>query len=298
MTMETFARARYGTMSVADLAVAFEQIVGEPPEKKNKLWMLKRMEQAHASRVAVERAVARARGGGDAHDSAETAATLETQVESAPVAAESSSPPAPPAAEVVAIEVAARAEAPVPEPAVGANASPPVATEAEASEVTAPTPATVEATTPGAGPEGVPSTTEAKARRRYVPVRFKNMSMEELHVLYLQTVGKPTKSVDIPYLAWKINLTERKGASTSSEPRRARRTSAGRGEAKAVTLREYPDTLAAVEGVCARHNFRNRLDFFRRAAQHFLQHLGERDAAAFFAEMAPSDAPTSAPSPS
>jgi hypothetical protein len=50
-------------MSVNDLAAAFEALVGEPPEKRNKLWMLKRMEQAAAARGAVDRAAARASGG-------------------------------------------------------------------------------------------------------------------------------------------------------------------------------------------------------------------------------------------
>ena len=116
--------------------------------------------------------------------------------------------------------------------------------------------------------------------------------------MYLQTVGKATKSVDVPYIAWKIGLTERKGAPASTTPRRTRRVGEGRGEAKAVTLREYPDTLAAVEGVCGRHGFRNRLDFFRRAAHHFLEHLGEGTAAAFFAETAPSEPAASTSSPS
>jgi len=299
MTMETFDRARYGTMSVADLAVAFEQTVGEPPEKKNKLWMLKRMEQAHASRVAVERAVARARGGGDAGDSPQPAAAPGTEAEPAPVA-ESSGPAAPPAAEVQVTEGASPPEPPPPAPAETVS---PLAADAPApaNEVVAPAPATVTGAAEAApeqhvGAAGASSHAGETVRRKYIPARFKGKSVEELQGMYLHAVGKPTKSVDVPYIAWKIGLTERKGATPSTTPRRARRVGAGRGEAKAVTLREYPDTLAAVEGVCARHQFRNRLDFFRRAAQHFLEHLGERAAAAYFAEIAPSDAPSASPS--
>ena len=50
-------------MNVTDLAAQFERIVGEPPEKRNKLWMLKRMEQAFAAREAASRAVEGATNG-------------------------------------------------------------------------------------------------------------------------------------------------------------------------------------------------------------------------------------------
>ncbi len=55
-----------------------------------------------------------------------------------------------------------------------------------------------------------------------------------------------------------------------------------RGEARAITLREYPDTLAALGEVCARYGFRTRLEFFRHAARHYLTHLGETGVAAHF----------------
>jgi hypothetical protein len=299
MTMENFDRARYGAMSVADLAVAFEQLVGEPPEKKNKLWMLKRMEQSHSNRRAVERAAARARAGRNAGDSTETSAEPEADAEPAP-AAESSTAATPPAAD---IEVTEMAPPPEPPPPTAPETVSPLVAEAPApaNEIIAPTPTTATDDAEAipeehVGATGGPSHAGETVRRKYVPARFKGKSIEELQGMYLQAVGRPTKSVDVPYIAWKIGLTERKGAAPSTTPRRARRVGAGRGEAKAVTLREYPDTLAAVEGVCTRHQFRNRLDFFRRAAHHFLEHLGEGAAAAYFAEMAPSDAPSASPS--
>jgi len=298
MTMENFDWARYGAMSVAELAVAFEQLVGGPPEKKNKPWMLKRMDQAHSNRRAVERAAARARGG-DAGESAQTPAAAEPEVSPPPAGSTHSATPS-------------EAEVPVTEAAPAPDASPapfatvsPLAAEAPApaNEVVAPTPATVTGAAEAApeehvGAAGASSHAGETVRRKYIPARFKGKSIEELQGMYLQAVGKPTKSVDVPYIAWKIGLTERTGAAPSTTPRRARRGGAGRGEAKAVTLREYPDTLAAVEGVCGRHQFRNRLDFFRRAAHHFLEHLGERAAAAFFAEMAPSEPAATPSSPS
>src|SRR5260221_364038 len=61
MTTATFDRARYGAMGMPELLQDFQTLVGEPPEKKNKLWMLKRMEQAFSARHAAQRAVARAR---------------------------------------------------------------------------------------------------------------------------------------------------------------------------------------------------------------------------------------------
>jgi hypothetical protein len=296
MTMENFDRARYGTMSVADLAAAFEQLVGEPPEKKNKLWMLKRMEQSHSSRQAVERAAARARAGGSDGGAPQPSTASEAEAEPSAVGDESGSAAAPPADQTPVPPSAPPAE---PSPSAPVATLSPLAAEApapanevvpEAAVMTTVAPAAAAAAEQEAGGAAAPGRVEGTVRRKYVPARFKGKSIEELHAMYLQAVGKPTKSVDVPYIAWKIGLKERAGATDAAAPRRARRVGAGRGEAKAVTLREYPDTLAAVEGVCARHQFRNRLDFFRRAAQHFLEHLGERAAAAYFAEMAPSDA--------
>ncbi|MGO8992372.1 MAG: hypothetical protein ACLQVI_03525 [Polyangiaceae bacterium] len=291
MTRVGFDRAKCGAMNMNDLAAAFEALVGEPPEKRNKLWMLKRMEQAAAARQAVDRAAARAarrpRDGGGARGTAVEPAPPESSVAQAPTASDPEPSP---------VTRADDAETPAePREFVATPASPEAAAvllSSDGGEAAAETVAAVgqaeSAGAPEAAPSSAPPEDDGKpARRRYIPARFRAMTLAELHAVFAEKVGRPTKSADVPYLCWRITRAERLGDGPAAAPRRSRRTAADctpRGEAKAVTLREYPDTLAAVEGVCGRRGFRNRLDFFRRAACHFLEALGEREAAAYFAD--------------
>jgi hypothetical protein len=300
MTQAGFDRAKCGAMSVNDLAAAFEALVGEPPEKRNKLWMLKRMEQAAAARGAVDRAAARASGGTEDGGSEREVASepamepADGSVAREPTEASADSRPAP-SNEVSESAVAPPEVVVTPASPESAAAPPPIDAGEAAPETAATAGRDEDASAPA--PSNAALEGEGKpARRRYIPARFRAMTLDELHAMFAEKVGRPTKSSDVPYLCWRITRAERLGDGPSAAPRRSRRAAADgtpRGEAKAVTLREYPDTLAAVEGVCARHGMRNRLDFFRRAARHFLEHLGEGDAAAFFAEMIPAGSATS-----
>ncbi len=297
MTQAGFDRAKCGAMNTNDLAAAFEALVGEPPEKRNKLWMLKRMEQAAAARGAVDRAAERAsRGtedGGCAREAVSEPAAREPaegSVAREPTEADADSRPA------TSNEGAETAVAPPevvapPAPPEPAAAPPPTGSGETATEIAATAGHYEDASVPAAAPSNAAPKDDGKpARRRYIPARFRAMTLDELHAMFAEKVGRATKSSDVPYLCWRITRAERLGDGPAAAPRRSRGAAADgtpRGEAKAVTLREYPDTLAAVEGVCARHGLRNRLDFFRRAARHYLEELGEGEAAAFFAEMAP-----------
>jgi hypothetical protein len=368
MTTATFDRATYGAMSVTEMAAAFEEVVGEAPEKRNKLWMLKRMEQAASAQAAARRAATCAAEDDDGAqgDALGAVAVAPAHEESVQEAAASTIAPTAEAddgaqgEEALAVDAAAAApaqEEPVQEEAP--SATPPGTEDDDAAEdnavvvaavilthdeparstitpraegearavvieeepgdpaAVADEPATADlaaarahdeeptredeetgeqdgAEAPRPAPEGAPrSADDVAARRHYIPLRFRAMSLPDLHALYLATVGRPTKSIDVPYLAWKIKRAEQK-AGTVSAPRRRSVGTDGvpRGEAKAVTLREYPDTLAALEGVCMRHGFRNRLDFFRTAARCYLEEIGEAAAAAYFS--APSAAPPEA----
>jgi hypothetical protein len=326
MTTATFDRATYGAMSVTEMAAAFEQIVGEAPEKRNKLWMLKRMEQAASAQAAARRAVTRATEPDDGPQG--DAVTVLAHEEPVHEGAPSTTTPSPEdddgaEGDAVAVEAAVLAhEEPVPEGAPSTTtldelaavtleeeprgpatvADEPVMAEVVAAVAPDEEPAREDEETgeedgsEGAGRAGAAApqgADETALRRRYIPLRFRAMSLPDLHALYLASVGRPTKSVDVPYLAWKIKRAEQK-AGTVPAPRRRSVGTDGvpRGEAKAVTLREYPDTLAALAGVCTRHGFRNRLDFFRTAARCYLEEIGEAAAAAYFS--APGAAPPDA----
>jgi hypothetical protein len=82
-----------------------------------------------------------------------------------------------------------------------------------------------------------------------------------------------------------LKRAEQSAGAVPTSRRRQHVTAQGapRGEAKAITLREYPDTIAALSEVCTRQGFRTRLEFFRRAARHYLENLGEEATAAHFA---------------
>lgn len=297
MTTATFDRATYGAMSVTEIAAAFEQIVGEPPEKRNKLWMLKRMEQAASAQAAARRAVTRATEddeGSEVGAPAVAAAVLAPEEPVQEAAPPTTLPSAESEAGAIAVEEAPCGAAAAADEPVTTDVAEAVAHEEE------PIPGGDDheemceedgADAPGPAPEGAPrGADDVAARRRYIPLRFRAMSIPDLHALYLATVGRPTKSIDVPYLAWKIKRAELR-AGTAPAPRRRSVGTDGvpRGEAKAVTLREYPDTLAALEGVCMRHGFRNRLDFFRTAARCYLEEIGEAATAAYFS--APGAAP-------
>lgn len=48
-------------MAIAELRTEYERLVGTPPEKNNKPWMLKRTDQSFSARQAAQRAIASAR---------------------------------------------------------------------------------------------------------------------------------------------------------------------------------------------------------------------------------------------
>jgi hypothetical protein len=327
MTTGTFDRGTYGAMSVMDLATQFERIVGEAPEKRNKLWMLKRMEQAFAAREAASRAVEGATNRDVSALSAieERASDAASQVSDVGLEADvvadggldiserglageqsvATATEAEPFAEIAEAEprdhrtVGAPAgaeptafdDAPGAAPAIDQEEPPHLgrtATGAAGREEAE----AVDAGVDVAAAQGrvlVPRVANKPERRQYIPLRFRAMTLPDLHALYEATVGRPTKSVDVPYLAWKIKRAEQQAGTASLSRRRPRVTADGapRGDARAVTLREYPDTLAALKEVCTRRGFRTRLEFFRRAACCYLRQLGETAAAEHFTSPAP-----------
>ena len=324
MTTSTFDRATYGTMSVKQLKTKFLEIVGEAPEKLNKLWMLKRMEQAASARAASERAARRPRRG---HETLEAPAAIVAEpAREVPATTDDIAPSAEGVAASIAVEATAVASVlPETQPEVESatsNDAPPPPDPAEPEEAAEASPVarpdTLEAAPAADGPpDGEPAAAAAQTQResrdespesgpsaaapsepaleaaarlprgnRYVPREYKAKTLAEILEIFERVVKRPTKSTDIPYLVWRIM---RAGRQVDGAPAAAtRRNSVGadgvpRGEAKAITLREYEDTLQALKGVCERHGFRNRLDLLRRAAGHFLLTLGEPEAAAFFA---------------
>jgi hypothetical protein len=377
MTMTEFDRGTYGAMTLAELVVQFERIVGEAPEKRNRLWMLKRMEQAFTARAAADRATLTAATTLEESDPSATAADLDDEIlaptadpdceqgESTPSQVAS---PGAPAAVIIASDPPVASDPPAeamsealtnpvghdvaeatgeavtaaappsdifltvagegdgafsPEPVVDGVARAPVedgvtggyedpldrpgAPLAVDSVVDLAMPPSARGAVEDVEEDGrdvapdiemssgpsFPASAEKPARRAYVPLRFRTMSLPELHALYASTVGRPTKSVDVSYLAWKIKRAEQTAGTAPTSRRRPGVTADGvsRGEAKAITLREYPDTIAALGNVCARHGFRSRLDFFRVAARFYLDHLGEAAAATHFCESNESQSP-------
>jgi hypothetical protein len=117
----------------------------------------------------------------------------------------------------------------------------------------------------------------ARAERR----RFKSMTVEELQTTYLQKVGRPTGSTDKAYLIWKVREAEK--GRIPIGPRETRSPDQqGATDVRILPLRLDASAVERMDAAWKEHGMKSRMEFFRRALGHYLEHIGAHDAAALF----------------
>ena len=111
--------------------------------------------------------------------------------------------------------------------------------------------------------------------------RFKSMTVDELQAMYLQKVGRPTGSTDKAYLIWKIREAEK--GRIPFGPRETRSPEQqGATDVRILPLRLEASAVEQMDAAWKEHGMKSRMEFFRRALGHYLEHIGAHDAAALF----------------
>ena len=111
--------------------------------------------------------------------------------------------------------------------------------------------------------------------------RFKSMTVEELQTMYLDKVGRPTGSSDKNYLIWKIREAEK--GRIPIGPRESRSADQqGQTDVRILPLRLGADAVEKMDAAWKAQGLKSRMEFFRRALGHYLEHIGADEAAAAF----------------
>lgn len=125
------------------------------------------------------------------------------------------------------------------------------------------------------------NTSDAAPAARAERGRFKSMTVEELQAMYLQKVGRPTGSTDKAYLIWKIREAEK--GRIPIGPRETRSPDQqGATDVRILPLRLDVNAVEQMDAAWRAHGMKTRMEFFRRALGHYLEHIGAHDAAALF----------------
>lgn len=129
-----------------------------------------------------------------------------------------------------------------------------------------------------ASPAATPAAGTQPAPRRG---RFAAMSLEELQAKYLEVVGRPTGSRDVPYLKWKIREAEAGRIKVGPRPERELKV---REDGKRVIPLSFEDeALKALDKAWRDAGLPSRTRFFRQAVYRELKAMGATEAAAHFA---------------
>lgn len=113
--------------------------------------------------------------------------------------------------------------------------------------------------------------------------RFTAMSTEQLQAAYATTVGRPTGSTDRRYLVWKIREAEKGRVPIGPRETRTADQQAAT-DTKILPLRLANDAVEALDAAWRGRGMKSRMELLRRALGHYLRHVGDRAAAAHFAE--------------
>jgi hypothetical protein len=149
-----------------------------------------------------------------------------------------------------------------------------------------PEPRPAPASTPTADPEPaaapaphlVPLRRPARETPRAERGRFKSMTVEELQSVYVQKVGRPTGSTDKAYLIWKIREAEK--GRIPIGPRETRSPDQqGATDVRILPLRLDAAAVEQLDAAWKGHGMKSRMEFFRRALGHYLEHIGAEAAA-------------------
>jgi hypothetical protein len=107
------------------------------------------------------------------------------------------------------------------------------------------------------------------------------MTVEELQAMYQQKVGRPTGSTDKAYLIWKIREAEK--GRIPIGPRETRSPDQqGATDVRILPLRLDVNAVEQMDAAWRAHGMKTRMEFFRRALGHYLEHIGAHDAAVLF----------------
>lgn len=238
-------------LRLPELRQRFFEVIGEETRCPNRTFLIRRIEQALRER------------GDQASSQDEEPRALVPQPAEAP--------------EGQVAGPVADAEQPRAEDAVAEAASMPAVPDAEGGPETV-----AEQRAESAQPQGRRRGGRAnRAVRRSERGRFKDMTVEELQALYLQKVGRATGSSDKAYLIWKIREAEK--GRIPIGPRETRSPEQqGASDVRILPLRLEAQAVEQMDAAWRERGMKTRMEFFRRALGHYLEHIGAEEAAALF----------------
>ncbi|NOJ92334.1 DUF2924 domain-containing protein [Corallococcus coralloides] len=110
--------------------------------------------------------------------------------------------------------------------------------------------------------------------------RFAGMSVQALQEKYLEVVGRPTGSINVDYLMWKIREAE--AGRVTVGPRPEREAKVREDGKRVIPLSCDADALAALDKAWRDAGLPSRTRFFMRAVHRELKAMGATEAAAHF----------------
>jgi hypothetical protein len=123
------------------------------------------------------------------------------------------------------------------------------------------------------GGEQTPTTPSAESRKRGA---LSKLSVEELHAMYKEVVGRETGSSNSAYLIWKIREAQ------NGRIRIGPRLRESKGPQAVLSVRVDEDAVELLDAAWRKHGMHSRNDLVLRALGRELRELGEREAAARF----------------
>lgn len=112
--------------------------------------------------------------------------------------------------------------------------------------------------------------------------KLTRLDVPELQARYLEVVGRPTGSINKPYMVWKIREAQ-KGRIPVGPRKSAHRDGV---TFKILPLRMETAVVDKLDEAWRSRGIKSRTEFFRGALGHYLKELGAEEAAALFANVA------------
>ncbi len=117
-------------------------------------------------------------------------------------------------------------------------------------------------------------TEAAKTGTKLSRKQLRELTVTSLRKMYVQVVGRPTKSSNKRYLVWKIQQAQQGKVAVGP-----RQTQASAGPLKVLPLRMQVELVDALDDVRVRHGMKSRMALFRAALEMYLTSLEEHAAA-------------------
>lgn len=252
-------------LRLPELQARYREVTGETSRSPNRKFLIRRIEEARATREERKSAPSRSRRHVKSSPSMPVASATDGST-NVPLNVE---PPVDALAQSAAEETSN--VAPAHENGTATNSrldvEPPVDAPAESADETS------SAALPHKDETAANSPTRVRGR-------FTSMTVEELQAKYLEVVGRATGSTDRRYLIWKIGEADKGRIPVG--PRKTRTRDGEPLDVKILPLRLEADVVDKMDEAWRSRGIKNRMEFFRRALGHYLAHLGAEDAAALF----------------